>query len=125
MSEYSSRLSPVIRTEDLAVGISKNGARLNTQIDLLKELSVENRDAARCIKGQAEELSKTNKRMDALVADREKHQRRLDDRLEEVIESTQEAEKAFLVRIERAEKKRDAAYGEIAKLKRAAKGDQD
>lgn len=82
-------------------------------------------DAERRIEGIAEELTKTNKRMDDLVADREKHQRRLDDRLEEVIEATQEAEKAFLVRIERAEKKRDAAYGEIAKLKRAAKGDQD
>lgn len=86
-------------------------------------------DAERCIKGQAEELSKTNARLDALVADREKHQKRLDDRLEQVIEATQEAETAFLNRIARAEKraegyaKRNATL--VGELSESRKGNQD
>ena len=78
-------------------------------------------DAERCIKGQATELSKTNARMDALVADREKHQKRLDDRLEEVIEATQEAETAFLHRIERAEKRADGFAQRNANLQQRNK----
>lgn len=73
----------------------------------------------------AKELSKTNERMDDLVADREKHQKRLDDRLEEVIEATQEAEMAFLVRIDKAEKRALAYEKRNANLVRDMKNDGD
>ena len=95
-STVSARLEwAIVKVEQAAVGLAHRLDEYDTRL----------MDAERCIKGQATELSKTNARMDALVADREKHQKRLDDRLEEVIEATQEAEMAFLVRIERAEKR--------------------
>lgn len=91
---------------------------INTVAKQGEEYSTRLTDAEKRLDGIGEELSKTNERFDVIVADREKHQKRLDDRLEEIIEATQEAEKAFLVRIAKAEKRAEGFAQRNANLKR-------
>ena len=96
--------------------------------DAIGKLATKITDAVRRIDGIATELSKTNARLDDVIADRAKHQHQLDQRLEEIMEATQEAEKAFLVRIEKAEKLANAYAQRNANLVRdlrQANGEDD
>ncbi len=75
-------------------------------------------DAEKRIDGIAEELSKTNARMDAIDADRAKHKAKLDGTLEEIMEATQETEKAWAQRLQRLEEHGMAMSKNNANLKR-------